>query len=68
MRIINIMINMMDITQERSDRGPTLKLNRRVKWHTRQGIYGFAGLEKIKSIAFLEVNAFSRKPLSGVKK
>ena len=31
MRIINVMINMDDIRQERSDVGPTLKLNKRFK-------------------------------------
>ena len=35
--------------------------------HTRQGIYGLAGLDKIDRIAFLEVNVISRKPLSGLK-
>ena len=33
----------------------------------RQGIDGLAGLETINSIAFQEVNVFSRKPLSSVK-
>ena len=33
MRIINITINMDDIRQERSDDGPTLKLNKRFKGH-----------------------------------
>ena len=28
MRIINVIINMVDISQERSDEEPTLKLNR----------------------------------------
>ena len=31
MRIINIIINMDDIRQERSNEGPTLKLNKRFK-------------------------------------
>ena len=31
MRIINAIINMDDIRQERSDEGPTLKLNKRFK-------------------------------------
>ena len=31
MRIINVTINMDDIRQERSDEGPTLKLNKRFK-------------------------------------
>ena len=36
-------------------------------WHAHQGIFDFAGLEKLNSIAFLEVNVINRKPLSGVK-
>ena len=31
MRIINIIINMDDIRQERSNEGPTLKLNKKFK-------------------------------------
>ena len=31
MRIINVIINMDEIRQERSDEGPTLKLNKRFK-------------------------------------
>ena len=31
MRIFNVIINMDDIRQERSDEGPTLKLNKRFK-------------------------------------
>ena len=60
---------MDDIRQERSNEGPTLKLNKRFKnvtkqeiWPTRQWIYSLSGLEKINSIAFLEVNLLAENP------
>ena len=65
---------MDETSQERPDEGPTLKLNKRFKQtslnkkfgNTRQRIYGLTGLEKINSIAFLEVNLISRKtPVRG---
>ena len=34
-------------------------------WHTRQGIYGLWGLEKIKSIAFLEVKSLAENACQG---
>ena len=36
-------------------------------WRTRQGIYGLWGLEKITSIAFLEVNFLAENPCQGWK-
>ena len=56
---------MDDIKQERSNEGPTLKLNNVTKQEicpTRQGIYGLSGLEKINSIAFLEVTLLAENP------
>ena len=34
-------------------------------WYTLQGIYGLSGLEKIKSIAFLEVKLLAENPCKG---
>ena len=34
-------------------------------WPTRQEIYGLSGLEKIKSIAFLEVKLLAENPCQG---
>ena len=64
--IINvIMINIDNIKQERPNEGPILKLNKRLKWkskqgiyHKRQGIYGVLDLGKTNSVAFLEVKLF----------
>ena len=64
---------MDDIRQERPNEGPILKLNKRLKikvtkqkiWHTCQGIYGLSGLEKINSIAFLEVKLLAENPCKG---
>ena len=67
---------MDDIRWERSNEGPTLKLNKKFKkkqvtkqeiWPTRQGIYGLLGLEKINSIAFLEVKILAENPSQGWK-
>ena len=58
---------MDDTRQERNNEGPTLKLNKQENWTTRQWIYGLSGLEKINSIAFLEVKLFRKAPLPGVK-
>ena len=69
MRIINIIINMDDVKQERSNKSPTLKLNKRLKkvfqqqiQHTRQGIYGILGLEKTNNAAFVEVKLIVENP------
>ena len=43
-----------------------MSLNKKI-WNTCQGIFGFAGFEKINSITFLEVNVINRKTLSAVK-
>ena len=34
-------------------------------WQTRQGIYGHSGLEKINSVAFLEVKLLEENPREG---
>ena len=36
-------------------------------WHTRQGFYGLSGLEKINSIAYLEVKLLAENPCQGWK-
>ena len=36
-------------------------------WHTRQGIYGLWGPEKIDSIAYLEVKLLAENPCQGWK-
>ena len=36
-------------------------------WHTRQGIYGLSGLEKINNIAYLEVKLLAENPCQGWK-
>ena len=73
MRIIHVRINMEDVRQEKSDEGPTLKLYKRFKqmslnkknWHTRQGIYGLSGLEKMNSIPLLEVKLLTENSCQG---
>ena len=52
--------------QKKGGRG-LRKCNSTDIWHTRQGNYDLAGPQKISSIAFLELNVISGKPLSGVK-
>ena len=63
------------IREEMSLEGPTLKLKKKILinvtkqeiWHTRKRIYGFSGLEKINSIAYLEVKLLGEKFLAEVK-
>ena len=59
---------MDDVRQEMPNKGPILKLDKRLKqeiWHTRQGMYDLSGLEKRNSIAFLEVKLLAEKPCKG---
>ena len=60
---------MDNVKQERSNKRPTLKLNKRLKkvfqqqiQHTRQGIYGILGLEKTNNAAFVEVKLIVENP------
>ena len=73
MRIINIIINVDDIRQERSNGRPTLKLNKRFKetllnkksgTHVKESIT-FQALEN--NIVFLEVKLLSENPCKGWK-
>ena len=74
MRIIDIKINMDDIRQERSNEGPTLKLNKRFKQTSLSKKFGthvrdsmpFKVLKKY-IIAFLEVKLLAEKPCQGWK-
>ena len=67
---------MNDIREEMSNEGPTLKLKKKKIlinvtkqeiWHTRKRIYGLSGLEKISSIAYLEVKLLVENFLTEVK-
>ena len=66
---------MNDIREEMSNEGPTLKLKKKILinvtkqeiWHTRKRIYGLSGLEKINSIAYLEVKLLVENFLTEVK-
>ena len=59
---------MDDIRQEMPNEGPILKLNKRLnKKLVPQEIYSLSGLEKINSIAFLEVKLLAEPPVTGEK-
>ena len=60
---------MDNVKQERPNKSPILKLNKRLKkvsqqeiWHTCQGIYGILGLEKINNATFVEVKLLAENP------
>ena len=64
---------MDDIRQKRSNEGPNLRLNNRFKktslnktfgTHVKE-FYGLSGLEKLNSIAYLEVNLLGENPCQG---
>ena len=44
-----------------------MKINKQKMWHTRQIIYDVSGLDKIISIAFLEVKLLVEDPIKSDK-
>ena len=42
-----------------------MKFPKQEIWHMRKGIYGRSGLEKINSVAFLEVKLSEKNPCAG---
>ena len=61
---------MDDIRQERSNEEPTStkdlnKVTKQEISHIHQGIYDLSGLEKINSIAYLEVKLLAENPCQG---